>query len=363
MRICLVSAHFSPHIGGVETHVERLAYEHHRAGHDVTVITQTPASDAAADFPFKVIRLATMNRSTAFPVGRGVRAAIDAQKFDVLHVHNYHTALFAQAARARSIPLVLTPHFHGTSQFAAGRAAHTVWSRANAGTWRRASEVIAVAVQEQELLLDRFPVLSDRLSVIPNGVDIRTPKTVAESRTLPERAVLTVGRLERHKHTERIIAALPDVPAATLIIVGTGPEEEHLKAVAHDHGVHDRVQFWGRVSDEELWQAYRSAATFVTMSEIEAFGLTLAEAMTAGTPVVASAIRAHEEVAAQAADVPALLLPTQASAREVAAAMVASLSTPRVPERARFLSWERVAAEVRLAYERAVTTSARLQRP
>lgn len=357
MKIALVSAHFSPHIGGVETHVEKLARDHTIAGHEVTVITQS-ASTTSDTFPFDVIRLSSRSRNEAFPLGAGVSKAIASGNFDVVHVHNYHTALFAQAGRTDAAPLVVTPHFHGTSEFALGRAAHVVWSRANASTWRRARQVIAVAEQESVLLQRRFPSLAGRVQVIPNGVDVPadlTPRDVNNS----EPIVLAVGRLERHKRIDRVIAALAHVPHAKLVIIGSGPLRQELAAQADRTGVGNRVEFRGRVSEAELWSAYQSADVFCTLSEIEAFGLTLAEALTAGTPVVASNIAAHQEVVAHASDVPATLVDAAVSHAGVGAALSNALRDTRQPLQPRFATWADVAERVRATYTAAIADSHR----
>jgi glycosyltransferase involved in cell wall biosynthesis len=229
-----------------------------------------------------------------------------------------------------------------------------MWSRANGATWRRASQVIAVAQQESALLQRRFPSLADRIEVIPNGVDVPNDLPAVAARNANP-VILTVGRLERHKRIDRVIAALAHVPDARLVIIGSGPLRQALGAQAERIGVAGRVEFRGRVTESELWSAYQSADAFITLSEIEAFGLTLAEAMTAGTPVVASSIAAHKEVVAVAADVPATLVEAAVSHLGVGQALISALQDAHQPLRPRFATWAQVAARVRATYDTAIT--------
>ncbi len=74
-----------------------------------------------------------------------------------------------------------------------------------------------------------------------------------------------------------------------LVLVGSGPETEHLQERSRELGVAERVFFAGFLEPEKVAEAYRSADLFVFPSVTETQGLVLAEAMAAGLPVVAQA--------------------------------------------------------------------------
>jgi glycosyltransferase involved in cell wall biosynthesis len=117
------------------------------------------------------------------------------------------------------------------------------------------------------------------------------------------------------------MAHLPD---HELIVFGSGPAEDALRAAAGAAGVEQRVRILGRITDDELRHWYRGADVFVTLSREEAFGLTVLEAVSAGAAVVASDIPAHRE---QAHELPAdwlRLVSVDAAPGEIAAAILAS---------------------------------------
>jgi phosphatidylinositol alpha-1,6-mannosyltransferase len=74
----------------------------------------------------------------------------------------------------------------------------------------------------------------------------------------------------------------------TLRIVGGGAGLDELKQLAHKYGVYNRIIFTGRVSDEELLEAYQHCGVFCMPSTGEGFGLVYAEAEACARPVVVS---------------------------------------------------------------------------
>jgi phosphatidylinositol alpha-1,6-mannosyltransferase len=114
-----------------------------------------------------------------------------------------------------------------------------------------------------------------------------------------KREILTVARLVESKAHETVIRALPKIlaafPDATYRIVGTGPREGALRAVAAECGVSGNVIFQGGAGEEELAGFYRDCGVFVMTSreipergEVEGFGIVFLEAGASGKPVVGS---------------------------------------------------------------------------
>lgn len=109
-------------------------------------------------------------------------------------------------------------------------------------------------------------------------------------------SILSVGRLVKNKGHDRLLrafaAAQGNASGAVLTIVGSGPEETALRALANELDVADAVTFAGAVSDEERDELYRRADIFALLStpvgdEVEGFGIVFLEAAAYGLPVVA----------------------------------------------------------------------------
>ena len=173
--------------------------------------------------------------------------------------------------------------------------------------------------------------------------------------------LLTVARLVRHKGHDvaiQAVAALREShPDLRYLVVGTGPDEPRLRALAAELGVADAVVFAGPLSDADVAEAYATADVYVGLSRedgpisVEGFGISFVEAGASGTPSVAgdsggvrSAVR-HGETGF-------VIPPSDPTA---AAATIATLLADgdlraRMGERARQLvethyNWQRVANE------------------
>jgi glycosyltransferase involved in cell wall biosynthesis len=108
------------------------------------------------------------------------------------------------------------------------------------------------------------------------------------------RLVLAVGRLVSAKNHALAIQALAEVDDATLVIVGEGPLRNELEDAARRAGVHDRVVFAGLRPDARA--LIGAADAVVVSSRSEGLPMVVLEALAAGTPVVATAVRGVREI-------------------------------------------------------------------
>lgn len=138
--------------------------------------------------------------------------------------------------------------------------------------------------------------------VVLGLVDLVGEVTDASVSRVGNPRLLFVGRHIADKRLDALPAALAvarrKVPGLTAQIVGTGPETEKVRAQAQSVGMSDFIEFSGRVDDDELASAFRTASVLVNPSAREGFGLVVAEAAAVATPsvVVASEDNAAAEL-------------------------------------------------------------------
>ena len=154
----------------------------------------------------------------------------------------------------------------------------------------------AVAVSEG--ISERLRAVNPRLTVdvVGNGV----PAEAFDAARSPGDDVVFVGRLEiAQKGLDLLLAAwaraCERVPG-TLVIAGTGPDEQALRALADALGVADRVRFVGWVAGAAKFALLGSARAVAVPSRFETFGIVALEAAATGAPVVAFDIDCLREV-------------------------------------------------------------------
>jgi glycosyltransferase involved in cell wall biosynthesis len=271
--------------------------------------TGVDVSSVAAD---QARPLAARLLSTA----RAARAAAGADVVDA------HFALYAWWPVAhgslRRHPLVA--HVHGSW---AGESGTDPWPVRRAkqalerAVYRRASRVVVLSQAVRDLAVHRYGVDPARIVVLGPGVDRErfSPGPAVRDRLgLPTDApvLLTVRRLVPRTGVDVLVDAVAGLPGAHLAVVGDGPERARLERRAAPLG--SRVTFAGRVPDAELADWYRSADVAVVPSRAhEGWGLVVDEALSCGTPVVASRLGGLPEALAGTPD-DALVPPGDATA-------------------------------------------------
>jgi glycosyltransferase involved in cell wall biosynthesis len=163
---------------------------------------------------------------------------------------------------------------------------------------RRVRKIIAVSEFTKRRLVSSLGIDASKVAVIHNGVDERfrstSPVEVGEvSRRLPALCsayVLSVGSLEPRKNLARLLEAwsrcVDQVPSSVwLVISGVKGANQVFRRIT-PMSLPSRVFLMGFVPDEELYDLYRGALTFVYPSVYEGFGLPALEAMASGVPPI-----------------------------------------------------------------------------
>jgi glycosyltransferase involved in cell wall biosynthesis len=143
---------------------------------------------------------------------------------------------------------------------------------------------------------DPFPVRT-----IPNGVDTAFFKPApADHETKGGRRfrILFAGRLQAQKNLPLLFQQLAQLPSASyeLHLVGDGPLNAHLRALANDLGIAAAITWHGWLSRSALREVYRSADCLVNPSLYEGMPNVVLEAMACGKPIIASRVAGNDAV-------------------------------------------------------------------
>lgn len=390
LRVALVSEHASPlaalggaDSGGQNVHVAQLAGALADRGHRVTVYTRRDSPelpgwvslrqgvgvrhvDAGPPRPLpKDELLPFMGEFGAFMEREWVR-----DPPDLAHSHFWMSGVAAlQAARQLDVPLAHTYHALGTVKRRHQQEADTSPPERvdhETAVGEGCDRIIATC-REEVLELAAMGLPAERASVVPCGVDPRQfcPQGPRFPRPPNGALLVQVGRLVPRKGAAVSIAALALLPDAELVVAGgppaaelaDDPEARKLRALAGELGVADRVRFTGGLPSQQIPPLLRAADVVLCPADYEPFGIVPLEAMSCGTPVVASSVGGQRDTVA--APGTGLLVPPRDPAA-LAEAVAELLSPPQrrldcgAAGRRRVLTrygWDRVAAQTESVYQ------------
>lgn len=359
LRVLMVAARYLPYMGGLETHVHEVGRRLVRAGVKVTVLTtdvsgQLPVAEESEGMYIRRVPAWPTNKDYYF--APGIYRFITAGSWDIIHCQGYHNLvapLAMLAAQRTKIPYVVTFHSGGDSS-RLRKAFRGMQRMALRPLLAQAKQLICPSRWEQEFFGERLHLPRKQFVVIPNGAHHLPEVIDSASKTTDNTLVLSVGRLERYKGHQRVIAALPklleQVPDARLRIVGVGPYESSLYAIARKHGVSERVEIRSvPPGDQNGMASLITQADLVTLlSEHEAQGIAVLEALALRRPVLVAGTSALQEFADQGF---ARAVSLKSTPEEVAGAMIRQLRQPLQPLNIELPTWDNCAAALLSLYE------------
>ncbi|WP_026733409.1 glycosyltransferase family 4 protein [Fischerella sp. PCC 9605] len=266
MKILIYSPSFYPKIGGLETIISTLAHEFTYQGHEVKLVSTTPATDSK-NFPFEIIR--------------------QPHPQQLLNLSRWCDVYFQACVSLKGIwPLLFVPKPLVISH-------HTWYRRSNGNLgWqdylKRFVTRLATNISVSHALAEAIPVPS---IVIPNSY---REDVFYEMPEIPRTQELVfLGRLVSDKGVNLLLEALANLKKMGLIpqltIIGSGPEESKLRQQAKDLEIATQVNFAGVIVEHELARLLNAHQIMVVPSLWnEPFGIVALEAIACGCVVVGS---------------------------------------------------------------------------
>lgn len=352
-------------------HVADLSAALAQRGHRVTVYTRRDDSDLPerVETPqgYSVIhvpagppeRLADDELLRAMgPFARYLVATWIKRGPDIAHAHYWMSGIATELV-ARRLQLSTVVRFHGLGTDGTRLSLESKVARAATG--------VAASCTDEAFALIRMGRPRPGTCVIPSGVDVDvfTPDGPRAPRGEAKR-IVSVGKLLPRNGFDTVIRALPFIPDAEFVVVGTDSSESdeetcRLRGLAEQLGVGGRLRLRGPATAEDLPALLRSADVVTCTPSYEASGVAALKAMACGVPVVACAVGALLDIVVD--DVTGYLV-----AREDPRGLAASINTllrdsflrhslgaaGRDRTVARY-KWDRIAADTARLYGRSIS--------
>lgn len=335
MNIAMISIHSSPvgqlgtrDTGGMSVYIRELSRQLGRRGHRVDIFTRAGHhSDERTVELAGNVRLVHLHingngapaKEQLYPHLPAYFRAMDEFAagqscfYDLIHSHYWLSGeLGTQARRHWNLPHVFMYHTIGIAknQACSEEREPALRLAAEARLGRSCQRLLTAAETDRQLLKRLYGVTDGKIGVVPCGVnfDLFRPLEMKTARRqigvdphLP--MVLYVGRFAPVKGLSRLlkaIARLPDDRGLQLVMVGGDGRGDtaarNLRSLARQLGIADRVNFAGRVAQENLPLYYSAADALVVSSYYESFGLVALESLACNTPVVTTRVGAMESI-------------------------------------------------------------------
>lgn len=310
MKIAIFTEVYRPIVNGVVTSVESLAAQLRSLGHEVYAFApHIPKGSESAGrvffMPSLPLPARTEYRLTLPLVARRNKIRFLSQ-VDVIHSHSLFITGWMASYYARwrfRVPLVFTYHTlleSYTHYSPLGSRLTAQLARELTRGYANGADAVLVPTQTVAGQL-RAQGVTAPMCIVPTGVDLDSFRRVDPSAGaavrqrlgIPEDAplVLLASRLAQEKNIPTALEALKALrarlPAAQMLLVGSGPLADQLKAMARSEGLEAAAIFAGSVPYSEMPSFYAAADAFAFPSVTETQGLVLAEAFASGLPVVA----------------------------------------------------------------------------
>lgn len=304
MRIVFLTGIWPPDIGGPATHGPDFAVFLRDRGHAVRVVTMADGEPAVRPVPVEIV-----SRRWPFVIRYPeltAKAARAGRNADVIYATATYAAAAVASATARRplvAKLVSDPAYERARRYGLykgdlegfeserGRGARALRTMRTAAL-RQARRIVVPSRYLAEIAAG-WGLDAGRIEVVSNPAP---PPADVQPETLEPGTFVFVGRLTAQKALNDALDALAAVPQARLLLIGDGPERAALESHAHSVGVADRAVFLGARSRDETLRYAAGAHSALLSSAWENLPHGVIEALSLGTPVVATAVGGVPEV-------------------------------------------------------------------
>ncbi len=306
MKIVMMTNTYKPIVGGLEKSIEVFSNEFRKRGHKVLIIA--PGFEGTEKNEKDIFRLPSIPNfnHTDFSVELPVSTQLNKvfKKFNPDIIHTHHPFLVGDTALRASakfdIPIIFTNHtlYEENTHYVPGdsTAMKTFVIKLAKGYADLCDQVIAPSESVAELLKKRGVRVP--IEVLPTGIYVNDFKkgdgdTFRKFYDIPPQAfaVGIISRLAEEKNilfvSKAVVTFLKKNKNAYFVMVGSGPLLEEIKSIFEKEKLSQRLITTGVLKNKQLVSAYAALDVFAFASHSETQGMVLAEAMAAGTPVVA----------------------------------------------------------------------------
>jgi len=345
MRICLLTYRGNMYCGGQGIYVYYLAKALSHLGHEVHVMSGPPYVEvpegvklhkieglnlyetnglSSLGNPLNLLKPLNLYEVVASHLGMfpeictfsmrsfmQLRHLVSKERFDIIH-DNQTLGYGMLLAKGLGVPVVTTIHhpifIDMKADLAQAKRFVSKFRRTMFYSFlimqhivaKRMDRIITVSKVSAEDTMRVFNLPEEKVRIVPNGIDTNVFKNSNHVPKEPNSIIMVGNTEDRKKGVVFLIKALQilkdEIDVKLSIVDRNGNYTKYAPRLVQEHDLEGRVHFTGRLSTDDLVKRYSVSEIAVTASVYEGFGLPCAEAMSCGTPVIATKAGALPEI-------------------------------------------------------------------
>ncbi|MDD1774046.1 MAG: glycosyltransferase family 4 protein [Methanobacterium sp.] len=338
MKVLIINGGENSCPGGVNKTVRETAKNLSLRGHQVILLQENPYNKPEKELKdgYEIIRIKTRLGNIlygfSFEILFKFRRLFQDIKPDIVHLHGYHALLSLEIIKLirnlnPRIPIVFSPHLDVYRSSIAGKYLWNIYNFFGKSIFKDSTHIISPSNYEAENIINNYDISPESITIIPHGVNLIEDQERGNLTDKPDNGnsldnlengnltdkhqktrdknetcrMLYSGYLVERKGVNYIIESLNylvnvlNFKDVKLTIIGDGPEKDNLKKLSETFKLDDYVLWKTFLPEEEYINEIKDSTVFLLLSNSEAYGISVAEALALRTPCLVSRKTAIKE--------------------------------------------------------------------
>jgi len=290
MKLCFIA-------DATTIHTQRWVEYFSKNGHEVHLITYEPPDELIQGIHLHVVGSRFSNLYLAFPFRHiKIMRIVKQINPDIVHAHfiskfGFHGALLGFH------PLVMSAW--GSDVLVIPYWSKLLWYFTKISL-KRADLIYATSGDVENKLISNFNIRTDKIKMVPFGVDTNLFKPGYKKQTLDNVVVLSNRNFLPIYDIRTFIYAIPSAIEQNnklkFLLIGSGPDEAEIRLLVNELEVTDYVTFIGKTTNTDMPECLHLANIFVSTSLSDTTPVSVSEAMACGLPCIVTDVGGVKEV-------------------------------------------------------------------